>query len=77
MYPSSPILYIPSFGGVDKRRNLLLYPKVTANTISATVSKSDYRIERNMLIIRYAEVLLNEAEAAASRDKDLALKKLN
>lgn len=78
MCPSSPILYNSKFWrGDDKRRNLLLYRESDQYYFCDKYQNPTTR-EEYAPIIRYAEVLLNEAEAAARQgDKDLALKKLN
>ncbi|GHT04621.1 hypothetical protein AGMMS49525_11170 [Bacteroidia bacterium] len=75
---SSPILYNSSYWlGDDKRRNLVIYNAGTdvyhVDKYQQVTSQADYAP-----IIRYAEVLLNYAEAALrSGDKTLALELLN
>ena len=78
MCPSSPILYnSTAWRGDDNRRTLLLYRQSDQYYFCDKYQNPTTR-EEYAPIIRYAEVLLNEAEAAARQgDKDLALKKLN
>ena len=69
---------IPSFGEVMTNDAIYYSIGSLTNTISATSIRIPTTREEYAPIIRYAEVLLNEAEAAARQgDKDLALKKLN
>lgn len=75
---SSPTVYNTKFWTKDdKRRNLLLYQK--ANDYYFCDKYQDPTTQDAWApILRYAEVLLNEAEAAARNgNKDLALDKLN
>lgn len=78
MCPSSPTLYNSSYWlGDDKRRNLLFYRESDQYYFCDKYQNPQTR-EEYAPIIRYAEVLLNEAEAAAREgDKELALEKLN
>ena len=75
---SSPTLYNSKFWlGDDKRRDLLLYRKSDAYYF-VDKYKNPQTAEEYAPIIRYAEVLLNEAEAAARKgDTETALDKLN
>lgn len=75
---SSPTVYNSKFWkGDDKRRGLLLYRASDGYYFCDKYQNPQTR-EEYAPIIRYAEVLLNEAEAAArSGDKTLALEKLN
>jgi hypothetical protein len=75
---SSPTLYNSKFWlGDDKRRNLLLYRESDQYYFCDKYQNPTTR-EEYAPIIRYAEVLLNYAEAALrSGDKNLALEMLN
>ena len=75
---SSPTLYNSKFWlGDDKRRALLLYRESDQYYFCDKYQNPQTR-EEYAPIIRYAEVLLNEAEAAARQgDNALALQKLN
>lgn len=78
MCPSSPTLYNSKFWKEDdKRRNLLLYRESDKYYFCDKYQNPQTR-EEYAPILRYAEVLLNEAEAAArAGNKTLALEKLN
>jgi hypothetical protein len=75
---SSPTLYNTKYWlGDDKRRNLLLY-RESDQYYFCDKYQNPLTREEYAPIIRYAEVLLNYAEAALrSGDKDLALDMLN
>lgn len=78
MCPTSPTLYNTKFWKADdKRRGLLLYRESDKYYFCDKYQNPQTR-EEYAPIIRYAEVLLNEAEAAArAGDKALAVEKLN
>ena len=78
MCPTSPTLYNSKFWkGDDKRRNLVLY-RASDDYYFCDKYQNPQTREEYAPILRYAEVLLNEAEAAArAGDKTLALEKLN
>lgn len=78
MCPTSPTLYNSKFWkGDDKRRTLLLYRESDDYYFCDKYQNPQTR-EEYAPILRYAEVLLNEAEAAAREgDNTLALEKLN
>lgn len=78
MCPTSPTLYNSTFWrGDDKRRNLLMYRESDQYYFCDKYQNPQTR-EEYAPILRYAEVLLNEAEAAARQgDNTLALEKLN
>lgn len=78
MCTSSPTLYNSKFWRADdKRRDLLLY-RASDQYYFCDKYQNPQTREEYAPIIRYAEVLLNEAEAAARKgDPDLALIKLN
>ena len=75
---SSPTIYNSKFWlGDDKRRDLLMY-RESDKYYFVDKYQNPQTNEEYAPIIRYAEVLLNEAEAAARKgDTDLALTKLN
>ncbi|WP_165155953.1 RagB/SusD family nutrient uptake outer membrane protein [Parabacteroides sp. ZJ-118] len=78
MCPTSPTLYNSKFWkGDDKRRNLLLY-RPSDDYYFCDKYRNPQTREEYAPILRYAEVLLNEAEAAArTGNNTLALEKLN
>lgn len=78
MCPTSPTLYNSKFWkGDDKRRGLVLYRESDKYYFCDKYQNPQTR-EEYAPILRYAEVLLNEAEAAARQgDNKLALEKLN
>lgn len=75
---SSPTVYNSSYWkGDDKRRNLLLH-RASDNYYFCDKYQNPTSQDAWAPILRYAEVLLNEAEAAArNNNKELALEKLN
>ena len=65
MCPTSPTLYNSKFWkGDDKRRNLVLY-RASDDYYFCDKYQNPQTREEYAPILRYAEVLLNEAEAAA------------